>query len=193
MSATPAKVRKPKVHQTPSPKPRWRIGKGVKHTVAVSSTVIGLAAALITVGVWLAQILPRSGPGITFTNPSPNKVPAVPCVYTVTGRGSPPSGQALVLSNQQQGAGSNADSTMYFAVAKINSGMWNAVLQMGKDSTPGGTRFTLTTWLVNADWVSYLNQVINQRLWWGTPGIPPGAKKIQSVTVTRAAGKCSAG
>ena len=40
----------------------------------------------------------------------------------MTGRGSPPAGQAVVLSNQQQGTGSNVDSTMYFAVAKINPG-----------------------------------------------------------------------
>lgn len=191
MPEPPAEQREREEPQTPSRKPWWRIGKGgVKRTVVISVGAIGLAASLITI----SQVWPRSGPGITFTNPPPNAVTPVPCVFTATGRGSPPSGQALVLSSQQQGIGSNVDSTMYFAVASLNSpdpGMWHVVLQVGKASTVGGTLFTLTSWLVNANWVNYWTQANPHPTWWGTPGTPPGAKKIQFMTVSRTAGKCS--
>ncbi len=153
---------------------------------------IGVVIGIVTGLIFIWQVFgPHSGPGITFTNPPPDTVTPVSCVFTVTGNGSPAAGQALVLSNQQQARGSNVDSTMYFDVAKINPGTWNVAVQVGNAGTPAGTPFTLTTWLVNANWINYLNQVTNQRQWWGTPGIPPGAEKVQSVTVIRTAGKCS--
>jgi hypothetical protein len=189
MSETPAEEREREEEpQTPSRK-RW-LRRAVRSTVARVSAAITLGAALITIGLWLSQTLSGSGPGITITNPRPDAVTQVPCVFTVTGRGSPPAGQALVFSNQQQGTGGNVDSTMYFAIATIDSDTWHVVAQVGVDSTPAGTPFTLTAWLVNADWINYLNQVVNPRPWWGTPGTPPGAKKIQSMSVTRTAGKC---
>jgi len=190
MPETPAEEREREEKPQPPNRKRWLRG-AVRSTAARVGAAITLVAALITIGVWLSQILSGSAPGITFTNPPPDA--QVPCVYTVTGHGSPPTGQALVLSNQQQGTGSNVDSTLYFAAAKTNPDTWNVVVQLGKDSTPAGTLFTLTTWLVDADWINYLTQVINQRPWWATLGTPPGAKQIQSVTVTRAAGKCPKG
>lgn len=188
MSKAPAGEREREKSQTPSGKRWWRIGRGAWGTVTVIGVVIGLVAALIT--IW--QVRPRHDLGITFTNPPPNAVTPVSCVFTVTGRGSSPTGQTLLLSNEQQGTGSNVNATMYFVVAETNPGTWQALIQVGNASTPGGTPFTLTTWLVNADWINYLTQITpNRRTWWGAPGTPPGAKEIQSVTVSRTAGKCS--
>jgi len=182
MSDSAAKHKK-EGSQTPGPKFWHGMGTGARVTVAV----ITLVAAAIT--IW--QVWPSDGPGITFTNPSPNAITPVGCVLTVSGRGSPPTGQALVISNQQQGTDSNVDSTDYFAAATISGNTWQAVSQVGGNSTPPGTPFTLTAWLVNAGWIKYLSQVNSHPLWWGTLDTPPGAVKIQAMTVTRMAGKCS--
>ena len=94
-----------------------------------------------------------------------------------------------MFSVQEQGTGSNVDSTMYWSVPAINQGMWRDNIEVGSNSTPAGTPFTLTTWLVNADWINYLTKA-NHLSWWKTPGPPPESTEIQSVTVIRLPGKC---
>ena len=124
------------------------LGKRVWATIAV-------VAALVTIGVAIRQFWPRHALGIAFTDPTPDMVASEGCVFTVSGTGSPPAGQALALSNEQQGTGSSVDPTMYFAVATVDGDTWQAVSQVGSDSTPAGTPFMLTAWLVNADWIKY--------------------------------------
>jgi hypothetical protein len=184
MSETVAKEPEQEEIQIPGRK-RWRcIGNRVWATIGVVATLLA-----IVVPTW--QFWPRHALDIAFTNPSPDAVTSEGCVVTVSGHGSPPAGQALVLSNQQQGTGNSVDSTMYFAIATINGDTWQAVSWLGSGSTPAGTPFTLTAWLVNADWIKYLTQANAHPTWWGALGAPPGAVEIQSVNVTREAGKCS--
>jgi len=143
----------------------------------------------------LAAPLPRHDLGITFDSPSANS--QVPCQFTATGSGSPPTGEKLVISNQQQGTGAAIDSNLYFVVITVDADKWHVQVQVGKNDTKAGTPFTLTTWLVSADWVNYLTEVTPGQHpwwhpWWGTPGSPLGAKVIGTVNITRMAGKCPA-
>jgi hypothetical protein len=181
MSETKTNELKREKTQPPRRK-RWRRIR--KHVV----TTIALVGALVGIVAFIWQVWPRHDLGIAITDPSPDTSEG--CVITVSGHGSPPAGQALVLSNQQQGTGSSVDSTMYFAVATISGDTWQVVSQLGDNSTPAGAPYTLTAWLVNADWIKYLTQADPHPTWWGTLGAPPGAVEIQSVNVTREAGKC---
>jgi hypothetical protein len=185
MSETPGE--KPQ-HQSRMPRSkRWQdYGK-------LTYGLIGLVASLITIGLLVWQLSPRPGP-ITFTSPSPDQTTQVPCNFTVTGKGSPPAGQQLLLSVQEQEQGnSNISSTMHFVVPTTGPDTWQMDdVVVGSDNTPTGTPFKLTIWRANADWINYLTQVTDhQPAWWNAPGDPPGAMEAQSVTVTREAGKCS--
>jgi hypothetical protein len=184
MSETPGETQHPS--QTSRSK-RWQ------HYGKLTYGVIGLVASVITIGLLVWQFWPRPGP-ITFTDPSPDQLTQVPCNLTVKGIGSPPAGQQLLLSVQEQEQGSsNISSTMHFVVPATGPDTWQMDdVVVGSDSTPTGTPFKLAIWHANADWINYLTQVTaRQPAWWNTPGDPPGAVEAQSVTVTREAGKCS--
>jgi hypothetical protein len=151
------------------------------------AVLIGLAASIITIlGAW-----PHHDTGITFMDPSSNGVTPEPCVFTVSGQGTPPAGQVLLLSNQMQGTSDKVDPYLHFvrATMKPNTATWYADMVIGLSSTKGGTPYTLTTWLANGDWAKYLTQVTpNQVTWWSTLEPPPGAKKVETANVTRTAG-----
>jgi hypothetical protein len=171
-----------------------RTGRTKKFLRGVSKrtyAVLGVVAGLVTIAWAVWQFWPWRAPVIAFTNPVPGTVAEEPCSFTVTGRGAPPSGQALVIGNQQQGTGNNVDSTQNFAVIKTGPDTWQVNVQIGNSGTPGGTTYALTAWLADADWITYLTQVTpNQQPWWGTAGPPPGASAIQTVDVARTGGKC---
>lgn len=156
-------------------------------------TVAGivLLAALIGIVTAAVQYWPRNHSSIAFTDPSPGQVTPESCSFSVAIHGAPPSGEALVVSDQQQGTTANVDPTLNFTAVRGGPDNWHAVVQIGNSGTGGGTTYGLTIWQANADWITYLTQVTpSKRLWWGTMGPPPGASQIQTATVTRTSGKC---
>jgi hypothetical protein len=162
----------------------------LRRLVALVISVVTVVAALIT--IW--AFIPRHHSDITLTNPLPGTIPVEPCNITVTGRGTAPAGQAIVVSNQEQGTGNHVDPNLYFAMAHVGSREWSTAEQLGTSRIAAGTPYTVTVWLVDADWASYLANLTNgapaQNPWWSSHGLPPGAKNVQAVEVTRSAGKC---
>jgi hypothetical protein len=89
-----------------------------------------------------------------FTNLLANGVTPEPCAFTVKGRGVVPHGQALVVSNQEEGTGNGVDPLLHYgpATTKPDSDLWFANVQIGVDRTKPWTRYALTAWLMNATW-----------------------------------------
>jgi hypothetical protein len=171
-------------------KPWRRRGWGV---VVVVTTLISLIAG--SIAIW--QIVPRHHLDIAFTNPEPGKITMVACNVPIAGRGTAPAGQVIVVSNQEQGTGDNIDPNLYFAKADEGSSGWSVDERIGTSKTGAGTPYTVTVWLVDNKWTDYLTNLTNlvgvntgQNAWWSSHGPPPGASMVQTVNVTRSAGKC---
>jgi hypothetical protein len=67
-----------------------------------------------------------------------------------------------------------------------NTDNWYVDMQIGIKTTPAGTPYTLTAWLVDADWVERLIQNLpHQQTWWNDKKPPPGAKPVATASVAR--------
>jgi hypothetical protein len=169
-------------------KPWWK-----RWWARVTATVSFVAAVLAIVG-FATGYLPHHGSDINFTDPVPDVTSQKPCVFNTSGRGVPPSGQALVLSDQMQGAGPGVDPWLHLVLATIKGGtdQWSAVMVIGNTATKPGTAFTLTAWSVNAEWINYLTaQEYPTKDWWASGKPPPEAKNVATATVARIGGAVS--
>ena len=168
----------------------WRRGRSIFAGVAA---VIGFIAALIA--IW--SVVPRHHLDIAFTNPQPGEITKVSCNVPIAGRGTAPTGQTIVVSNQEQGTGDKIDPNLYFAAADVGSSRWSVDEQLGTSNTGPGTAYKVTVWLVDTKWIDYFTHVTGfsgakpgPNPWWSSHGPQPGAKMVQAVDVTRSAGKC---
>jgi hypothetical protein len=165
---------------------RWR--KRLRRFFSGINLVITLVAALATIGVVVWQFWPRQVYTYIFTGLSHEGATPEPCTFTANGQGTAPAGQVLIVSDQEQGTGDNIDSLLHFGTVTMKPGtdLWYTHVQSGISTTPPGTPYTLTAWLVSADWINYLTQITpNQRTWWSTRAIPPGAKQVATVNIIR--------
>jgi len=139
---------------------------------------IGLAA----LAVW--QAWPR--PTYTFTVPSPDEITTEPCAFRAIVQGKPPTGQIIVVSNQDQDIGDNSDPLLHFGPATQwpNTDKWYAHVQIGDPETKAGTPYTLTAWLMDADTVASLTRTAHHD-WWDDKHAPNGSKQVATVSVTR--------
>ncbi len=187
-SATGAERKVPRAEADAKARTPW--WSPLRRLIALLVSVIGVVGAGIT--IW--TFIPRHHSDIAFTNPVPGTISGEPCNITITGRGTAPAGQVIVVSHQEKGTGNDVDPNLYFATVHVDSGEWSAHEQLGTSSTTAGTPYTVTVWFMDGGWVSYLATLTNgtpaQNLWWSSHGLPPGAKKVQAVVVTRSAGKC---
>ena len=170
--------------------PWWKRGWTAFAGVAL---VIGAVASIITIYL----VFPRSHLDIAFTNPQPGEITKVSCNVPIAGRGTAPTGQTIVVSNQEQGTGNKIDPNLYFAAADVGSSRWSVDERLGTSNTAPGTAYKVTVWLVDTNWIDYFTHLTGfsgakpgPNLWWSSHAPPPGAKMVQAVDVTRSAGKC---
>ena len=168
------------------PKRRWqRLNRGWAIVVGVS-VVVALVAGILDI----SGHFPFHRQVYAFTDPSPDTTMQESCAFTAIVKGTPPAGQVIVVSNQVQGVGDNIDPFLHFgrATPMPNTDKWYVDMQIGINTTSAGTPYTLTAWLVDANWVERLTQNLpHQQTWWNDKKAPPGAKAIATANVTRKA------
>jgi hypothetical protein len=178
-------TKKHKHERTESQPPWW------KRWWACTAAGVSFVAAIITILLFALGLLPRHSTGIRFTDPLPSEVSEKRCVFSVSGRGTSPEGKILVLGNQVQGTGDNVDPLLHLVVATMKPGAdhWSADMVIGNTTTKSGTSYTVTAWLMDANWISYLTgQVYPIRNWWASYKLPPDAKVVATAIVTRVGG-----
>ena len=172
-------------------------GLAIVVAIAIAAVTIGTSSTSKPSGAAGSAVktLPRHLP-ITLTDPPPGGISSPkPCHITIKGTGSAPSGQAILVSNQEQGTGTRVDHHLYFAQPTVSAeDEWFVYEQLGLDKTAPGTPYTITVWLADDAWVKYVASLAEitrsgQSPWWSSPWAPPGAKKVVRALVTRF-GKC---
>ena len=101
----------------------------------------------------------------TFTGLSPEGATPEPCVFIANGQGVPPAGQVLELATKSRVRATTLTRFFIFGTVTMKPGtnLWYTHVQSGISTTPAGTPYTLTAWMVSADWINYLTQIAPNR------------------------------
>ncbi|TYB58544.1 hypothetical protein FXF51_36245 [Nonomuraea sp. PA05] len=153
-----------------------------------SAGLIGTTAAVLTI---LPFVIDDS-PGIVITAPptGPGAI-STPC-SVVRGTGTPANGMALVVAVRRAGPSPRLRTTRFYSVdTPATQGPWAVTVSLdAEDPDTAGLWYTISTLLVEAAWVEFLEKAdsIADGPLTVAPAMPPHEGSIPSIDVQRGPG-----